>query len=890
MENRATRWLLTLAACKAVLALCAFVFVTTAGRTEIPLSLRPGVPPGDPTYPYFFYLVYLLSFGLTAGFLLLGGRHDSRAAALGGFYLVSTSAFARPLYDFVPLAESPFALVAQGLAALPVQAFMPYFFWHFVVDFPALPLRGRLRPLVRNLIRLSGALGAGLLLANLLRFALASPSRLLAAFTPSSPLFYGLVLSLTAAALALLLWKATQAQGPEHRRARLFVYVLGLGLGPIFLLSLIEIAVPPYARYVQDSPRLLLGLRWGFSALAWLLPPATAWAVLVHQMLDVRRIAGKALQYALARYTTLAFAALPFASLLVSLYRRREQTVADVLSGGSLVWLVAGTILGLAALRYRTSLLESIDRRFFREQFDARQILGLVLQRIRGTRDVRELTGLICRGVDRALHVDRVAVLVEERQAGLLIDPTLRARRLDSSSPLAQLLASGDALAIELENPRSPVARLPEADRHWLLDSGFHLLTPILARDGSLLGVIGLGAKRSGLPFLREDRKLLYDLAGSAGLGLEIEMHMSRSSHPGGGGPARREEGFLPGGLSLAEASQAAAETAKECATCGTLFPRFTVLCTQCSRRLDGAMVPYVLPGKFRFERRVGVGGMGVVYRASDLTLGRVVAVKTLRHLSPEDAMLLRREARTAAAVTHPHLASVYGVETWQGTPMVVLEFMESGTLAEKLRQGALAAPATLELGIAIASALEHLHQEEILHRDVKPSNIGFSKEGVAKLMDFGIARLMFEAQSESGISWEELEELDEPVDTLSSTATWDSPTSATRFQNMAGTLSYLSPEALNGEPPHPSFDLWSLSLVLYECLLGRKIFAGATLKQAAARIRTGRIPDFEQTLPSAPALLAELFRSLLHRNPARRPASARELRERLIQAREALA
>lgn len=863
MANRATRWLLTLAACKVVLALCAFGFVAVAGRTEIPLALQPAIPAGDPSYPYFFYFVFLLSFGLTAGFLLLGGRHDSRAAALGGFYLVSTSAFARPLYDFVLLAAQPFAFLAQGLAALPVQAFMPYFFWHFVVDFPALPLRGRLRPLVRNLIRLSGALGAGLLFANLLRFALASPSRLLAAFTPSSPLFYGLVLSLTAAALALLLWKATQAQGPEHRLARRFVLVLGLGLGPIFLHSLVELAVPPYAAYLRDSPRLLHGLRWSFSALAWLLPPATAWAVLVHRLLDIRRIAGKALQYALARYTTLAFAALPFASLLVTLYRRRDQTVADVLSGGSLLGLVAGTVLGLAALRYRTSLLESIDKRFFREQFDARQILGQVLQRIRGTRDVRELVELICRGVDRALHVDRVAILVEDRQAGMLIDPTLRARRLESASPLAHLLASGDALAIELENPRSPIARLPQADRHWLLDSGFHLLTPILDRDGSLLGIIGLGAKRSGLPFLREDRKLLYDLAGSAGLALS--------------------------GLPPPEAAQAVAETAKECANCGTLFPRFTVLCSQCSRRLDGAMVPYVLPGKFRFERRVGVGGMGVVYRASDLTLGRVVAVKTLRHLSPEDAMLLRREARTAAAVSHPHLASVYGVETWQGTPMVVLEFMESGTLAEKLRQGALSAPATLDLGIAIASALEHLHQEEILHRDVKPSNIGFSRDGVAKLMDFGIARLMFEAQAESGMSWEELEELDEPVDALS-TSTWDSATSATRFQHMAGTLSYLSPEALNGEPPHPSFDLWSLSLVLYECLLGRKIFAGATIKQAAARIRTGRIPDFEQTLPSAPAVLAELFRSLLHRNPARRPASARELRQRLIQAREALA
>src|SRR4029079_8054805 len=172
-------------------------------------------------------------------------------------------------------------------------------------------------------------------------------------------------------------------------------------------------------------------------------------------------------------------------------------------------------------------------------------------------------------------------------------------------------------------------------------------------------------------------------------------------------------------------------------------------------------------------------------------------------------------------------------------------EFMEGGTLAGRLREGALSPRITFDLGIAIAGALECLHREDILHRDVKPSNIGFSKEGVAKLMDFGIARLMFESQGEGAFSWEDDEAPDEEEPaTLSSTESWDSPTSATRFHHrMAGTLSYLSPAAINGEPAHPSFDLWSLNLVLYECLLGRKIFAGATIKQAIARIRLGRVP-----------------------------------------------
>ena len=152
-----------------------------------------------------------------------------------------------------------------------------------------------------------------------------------------------------------------------------------------------------------------------------------------------------------------------------------------------------------------------------------------------------------------------------------------------------------------------------------------------------------------------------------------------------------------------------------------------------------------MLPGKFRFERRIGTGGMGVVYRGIDLSLGRAVAVKTLRRVSPEDAMRLRREARTAAAVSHPHLAPVYGMETWQGTPMLVMELLEGGTLTQRIEKGRLEAAETVELGIAMAEALEHLHASDILHRDIKPSNIGYTRDGTPKLMDFGIARVMFD-------------------------------------------------------------------------------------------------------------------------------------------------
>jgi serine/threonine-protein kinase len=241
--------------------------------------------------------------------------------------------------------------------------------------------------------------------------------------------------------------------------------------------------------------------------------------------------------------------------------------------------------------------------------------------------------------------------------------------------------------------------------------------------------------------------------------------------------------------------------------------------------------------------------------------------------------MRLRREARTAAAVSHRHLAPVYGLETWQGTPMLVLELLEGGTLTHRIEKGRMEPLEMVDLGIAMADALAQLHASDILHRDIKPSNIGFTRDGIPKLMDFGIARATFDLRRDRLLGT--LESEDDSF--LPATAVWNqSPTSLTLTKQLVGTLSYLSPEAINGDTPTVSFDLWSLSIVLYECLLGRKIFSGGDPKHLMARIRQGRVPEFAQVLPEADESLAELFRSALHKTVSRRPDSAVELRRRL--------
>jgi hypothetical protein len=835
------------------------------------LSHRWVVPRGK--LPPEISLVFLAVFGGWGAFLLVGGRGDPRARSLAGFHLTVAAAYAKPLRYWAPSLGVPWTAPLLVLEGLALDAFIPFFLWSVARDFPEPAATARLRRRLALGVRASGWMGV-VLLSGFALFAGTGYRQPPWLRIDAVWGFDTLVCLAMVGAFAALIVRTRQARGAGRERARLLMAALVLGAAPLVVQLALYQCVPAFGRFMNGHPALQrAGLYVGFGGV-WLIPGATAYSALVDRVVTVRWIARRALHHTLARWATLAIASVPFAALFAYLVQHREESVAHLLSGNRPLILGSTVLLGIGALRYRARLLDAIDRRYFREPYDARQILTQLVRRIRGTHGVHELAELVCRGIDQALHLEAIALLVEDRRSGQLVAPLSRTRRLDSSSALVQVVAgASDPLAVELDDPRSPLGRLPAADRRWLLDSGFRLLVPIVARDGTLLGLLGLGQKKSGLPFLAEDRKLLYDIASSAALGLELEIEQSSNG--------AQEEGRR-GLRALLEATAGVAEHAKECLACGTLFQPYTVFCGSCSRRLETALVPYVLPGRFRFERRLGVGGMGVVYRGADLALGRPVAVKTLRRVSPEDAMRLRREARTAAGVSHPHLGTVHGMETWQGTPMLILELMEGGTLAQRIEHGPLDQREAVELGIAMASALEYLHGADLLHRDIKPSNIGFTRAGVPKLMDFGIARLMLDLRQERGAEEEGEAELS-PLPPAS--APWDDTvTSATVSRQLVGTLSYLSPEALDREAASVSFDLWALAMVLYECVLGRKIFSSTDVKKTMARIRLGRIPDFEQACPWGDRALGEFFRHALHRTIARRPATAREMRERLEQ------
>ncbi len=241
---------------------------------------------------------------------------------------------------------------------------------------------------------------------------------------------------------------------------------------------------------------------------------------------------------------------------------------------------------------------------------------------------------------------------------------------------------------------------------------------------------------------------------------------------------------------------------------------------------------------------------MGVVYLATDLALERQVAIKTLPRLGPQYGARLRREARVMASVSHPNLAVIFGAETWHGVPMLVFEYLAAGTLRDRMGVGRIPVDAAIKLGILLSGALECIHKAGILHRDIKPSNIGYSDAGEPKLLDFGLAKILNE--------YPVLPEM--PADASDQGSSMDTPTMRVldpvtqTGSRLVGTPGYLAPEAILGQPAGAHFDLWGLSVVLFEAISGRHPFSARTREATLHRIQSGSMIDIGAVTPECPA------------------------------------
>ena len=282
--------------------------------------------------------------------------------------------------------------------------------------------------------------------------------------------------------------------------------------------------------------------------------------------------------------------------------------------------------------------------------------------------------------------------------------------------------------------------------------------------------------------------------------------------------------------------------------------------------------LPYSI-GPYRIVSRLGAGAMGEVYRARDPRLDREVAIKVLPEaLASEDDRIarFRREARVAASLNHPNIASVYGFEEVASTHFLVMELVEGQTLAERLRGGAIPIDEALVVVEQIAEGLEAAHESGIVHRDLKPSNVKLTPEGKAKILDFGLAKAL---ETESP-----------PVDLERS------PTLTAHLTEAGmvfGTVPYMSPEQARGRPVDKRSDIWALGCLLYECLSGRRAFDGETATDVLARILE-RDPDWDALPARTPPRVRELLERCLEKDLKHRARDAGDVRIELERARAA--
>jgi hypothetical protein len=269
--------------------------------------------------------------------------------------------------------------------------------------------------------------------------------------------------------------------------------------------------------------------------------------------------------------------------------------------------------------------------------------------------------------------------------------------------------------------------------------------------------------------------------------------------------------------------------------------------------------------GPYEIVKPIGAGGMGEVYEARDTRLDRTVAIKVLpAELAHDAAARARfdREARSIAALNHPNICALHDIGDADGHGFLVMERLEGETLQARLERGPFEVEQVVEYGIALADALDAAHARGLIHRDLKPANVFVTTRGIVKILDFGLAKRVRESDADITRG------IDEGL-TVTGTA--------------LGTVAYMSPEQLRGEPLDTRTDLFSFGLILYEMATGHRAFGGSTIAVAAAAILGQQPPPPRTVRADLPPRLEQAILKALEKERAARWQSAAELRGDLI-------
>ena len=267
----------------------------------------------------------------------------------------------------------------------------------------------------------------------------------------------------------------------------------------------------------------------------------------------------------------------------------------------------------------------------------------------------------------------------------------------------------------------------------------------------------------------------------------------------------------------------------------------------------------------YRIDAALGQGGMGVVYRAQDLKLQRPIALKLLAPQLVQDAERRKRffqEARAAARITHPAIAQIYDVDEVEGTIFIAMELVEGSTVRDLIRRRELDLLGSMDIAIQVAEGLARAHEAGIVHRDIKPANVIVTRDGHAKILDFGLAKLVDPGQPGGG---------DAGLSMLSTVT-------QTQIGTLMGTAAYMSPEQVKGLPVDFRSDLFSLGVTLFEMTTWELPFQRSTMMETLHAVAFDETPSIHNVRPNLPLELQQIISRCLRKRPEDRYPDARTL------------
>jgi serine/threonine-protein kinase len=620
----------------------------------------------------------------------------------------------------------------------------------------------------------------------------------------------------------------------ERRRARV------VAAGTVVLI----VAVLPYVVMLSPgvpvaklesiflSPAVFVSL----NLLTAAFPISIAFAILRHRAFDISVVIRQGLKYAVARRTLVGVLPVLGAVLVIDLLLHGEQPLGSIVRERGWIYAALGGV-ALLAQKHQRGWIEALDRRFFRERYDAQRLLREVAEQVRQAASFEQAAPRVAAQIESALHTEFTAVLMrrplEAQYSVVAASPAGAAPSgLPADSKLLSMIRLfGKPIEITLTETGWLKQQLPHEETQLLRQSRIEWLIPVATSPDRNEALLAVGFKRSEEPYTHEDQDLLLAIAASMSLLLER--------------PRARQIG--------------AAETFEECPTCGSLYSHGAARCSREGAELTPVRLQRLLADRYRLERRLGGGGMGTVYEAIDTALERRVAAKIMRDELAGSAMAaerFRREARAAAAFSHLNVVTIhdFGVAA-DSRAFLVMELLNGVDLRAELKQKQrLPATRVAEVLRGVCAALEAAHETGLMHRDIKPENIFLARAAgieTPKVLDFGVAKFV-------------------------STSTVTQSMNETAAGQLVGTLRYMSPEQLRGELAAASWDLWALAVVAYEMLLGKYPFEGATTSEWQAAVTTGRFTPVGRHLPTAPRAWQEFFARAFAVEEEKRPAAAR--------------